>query len=148
MHLKIPSAKWQPFCLGLNVLRNIITYIPWVNMSAWLNPMEAIYILMTLTMWSSYHIQKKTWTICTILPCMFYDRLGICYSHDDIIKWKHFLYYWPSVRGINRSMVYSSHKGQWCTALMFLWSAPEQTVEQTIKMPVIWDAIVLIMTSV
>ena len=32
----------------------------------------------------------------------------------------------------------------WC----FLWSAPEQTVEQTIETPVIWDAIALIMTSV
>ena len=31
----------------------------------------------------------------------------------------------------------------WC----FLWSAPEQTVEQTIETPVIWDAIALIMTS-
>ena len=31
----------------------------------------------------------------------------------------------------------------WC----FLWSVPEQTVEQTIVAPVIWDAIVLIMTS-
>ena len=31
----------------------------------------------------------------------------------------------------------------WC----FLWSAPEQTVEQTIETPVIWDAMALIMTS-
>ena len=31
----------------------------------------------------------------------------------------------------------------WC----FLWSTPQQTVEQTIKMPVIWDAIALIMMS-
>ena len=30
----------------------------------------------------------------------------------------------------------------------FLWSAPEQTIEQTLDMPVIWDAIVLVMTSV
>ena len=29
----------------------------------------------------------------------------------------------------------------------FLWSVPEQTVEETIKTPVIWEAIVLIMTS-
>ena len=29
----------------------------------------------------------------------------------------------------------------------FLWSVPEQTVEQTIEAPVIWDAIALIMTS-
>ena len=119
MHLKISSAKWQPFCLSLNVLRNIITYIPWVNMSAWLNPMEAVSILMTPFMWSSYHIKKKTWTICTILSCMFYDRLGISFSHDDIIKWKHFPYNWPFVRGINWSPVNSSHKGQWRRALVF-----------------------------
>ena len=30
----------------------------------------------------------------------------------------------------------------WC----FLWSAPEQTAEQTIETPEIWDAITLIMT--
>ena len=29
----------------------------------------------------------------------------------------------------------------------FLWSAHEQTVEQTIKTPVIWDVIAFIMTS-
>ena len=31
----------------------------------------------------------------------------------------------------------------WC----FLWSASEPTVEQTMERPVIWDAMVLIMTS-
>ena len=31
--------------------------------------------------------------------------------------------------------------------LSFFLSAPEQTVEQTIETPVIWDAIALIMTS-
>ena len=31
----------------------------------------------------------------------------------------------------------------WC----FLWSVPEKTVEQTIEVPAIWDAIALIMTS-
>ena len=31
----------------------------------------------------------------------------------------------------------------WC----FLWSAPEQTTDQTIETPVIWDAVALIMTS-
>ena len=31
----------------------------------------------------------------------------------------------------------------WC----FLWSAPEQTIEQTIETPVIWDIIALIITS-
>ena len=35
------------------------------------------------------------------------------------IKRKHFLHYWPFVRGIHRSAVDSPHKGQWCGALMF-----------------------------
>ena len=39
--------------------------------------------------------------------------------HDDIIKWKHFLRYWPFVQGIHRSPVNSRHKGQWRGALMF-----------------------------
>ena len=40
-------------------------------------------------------------------------------SYDDVIKWKHFPRYWPSVRGIHRSPVNSPHKGQWRGALMF-----------------------------
>ena len=40
-------------------------------------------------------------------------------EHDDVIKWKHFPRYWPFVRGIHRSPVYSPHKGQWRGALMF-----------------------------
>ena len=39
--------------------------------------------------------------------------------HDDVIKWKRFPRYWPFVRGIHRSPVNSSHKGQWRGALMF-----------------------------
>ena len=39
--------------------------------------------------------------------------------HDDVIKWKHFLRYWPFARGIHRPPVNSSHKGQWRGALMF-----------------------------
>ena len=39
--------------------------------------------------------------------------------HDDVIKWKHFLCYWPFVRGIHRSPVNSPHKGQWRGALIF-----------------------------
>ena len=39
--------------------------------------------------------------------------------HDDVIKWKHFPRYWPFVRGIHRSAVNFSHKGQWRGTLMF-----------------------------
>ena len=40
-------------------------------------------------------------------------------SVHDVIEWKHFPRYWPFVRGIHRSPVNSSHKGQGCGALMF-----------------------------
>ena len=45
-------------------------------------------------------------------------------THDDVIKWKHFPRYWTFVRGIHRSPVNSSHKGQWRGALMFslIWA--------------------------
>ena len=39
--------------------------------------------------------------------------------HDDVNKWKLFLHYWTFVRGIHRSPVNSTHKGQWRGALMF-----------------------------
>ena len=39
--------------------------------------------------------------------------------HDDVIKWKHSMRYWPFVRGIHRSPLNSPHKGQWRGALMF-----------------------------
>ena len=37
----------------------------------------------------------------------------------DVIKWKHFPCYWSFVRGIHRSPVNSTHKGQWRGALVF-----------------------------
>ena len=40
-------------------------------------------------------------------------------KHDDVIKWKRFPRYWPSVRGIHRSPVNSPHKGQWRGAFFF-----------------------------
>ena len=41
------------------------------------------------------------------------------FTHDDVIKWKHFPLCWPFVRGIHRSPVNSPHKGQWRVTLMF-----------------------------
>ena len=46
--------------------------------------------------------------------------LGIeTWVQEDVIKWKHFVRYWPFVRGIHRSPVNSPHKGQWRGALIF-----------------------------
>ena len=41
------------------------------------------------------------------------------FNHDDVVKWKHFLRYWPFVRGIHRYPVNSARKGQWHEALIF-----------------------------
>ena len=40
-------------------------------------------------------------------------------TQDDVIKWKHFLRYWPFVQRIYRSPVNFPHKGPWRGALMF-----------------------------
>ena len=55
--------------------------------------------------------------------------------HDDVIKWKHFRVTrnWSFVRGIHRSPVVfltkASDAERWC----FLWSAPEERIEQKKK---------------
>ena len=40
-------------------------------------------------------------------------------THDDVIKWKSLLRYWPFVREIHQSLVNFPHKGQWRATLMF-----------------------------
>ena len=54
-------------------------------------------------------------TADALAPCV----ASISSHYDDVIKWKHFPRYWPSVRGNHRSQVNSPHKGQWRGALMF-----------------------------
>ena len=58
-------------------------------------------------------VQNQT---TTILPLSWGEFS--CKYHDDVIKWKYFPRYLPFVRGIYRSPVDSSHKGQWRWGLM------------------------------
>ena len=63
---------------------------------------------------------RVSWNILIILRWIL--QVGWIYMadmHDDVIKWKHFPRYWPFLRGIHRSPVNSTHKGQWRGALMF-----------------------------
>ena len=53
------------------------------------------------------------WSCC--LTSLYYHSV----YHDDVIKCKDFLRYWPFLRGIHRSPVNSPHKGQWRRTLMF-----------------------------
>ena len=81
MHLKMSSAKWRLFCLGLNVFYQSIEFIPWYDNFIRVHNMYFIEVGM------------------------------ICQSenskHDDVIKWKHFQCCWPLVQGIPRSAVNS-----------------------------------------
>ena len=59
---------------------------------------------------SAHNTAQPAWTLREIL-CV----------HDDVIKRKHFLRYWPFVRGIHRSPVNSPHKGQVTRSFYFFF---------------------------
>ena len=83
---------------------------------------------------SGNHTLHKTQEICFI-------------CHHDVIKWKHFRVTGPSWGETTVYQLIPLTKASDTELWWFLWSAPEQTFEQTIDRPVIWDAIALIMTS-
>ena len=68
--------------------------------------------------------------------------------HDDIIKWKHFLCYWPFVRRIHQLPVNSPHIGQWHGALLLFLSCAlsNEWCNNQDADGLILDAISLIMT--
>ena len=64
--------------------------------------------------------QRWDWiTTTAIVWILFIFDFPLHSPYDDVIKWKHFLRYWPFVRGSHRSPVNSPHKGQWHGVLMF-----------------------------
>ena len=73
-----------------------------------------------------------------------YHRSDLMTTKDDVIKWKHFPRYWPFVRGIHRSSVNSSHKGQSFDVLFAL--RLNKRLSKQLRL-VIWDAITPVRTS-
>ena len=61
----------------------------------------------------------QNWLYPGHAPLVFPTIILKTASHDDVIEWKHYPRYWPSVRGIHRSPVNSLHRGQWGGALVF-----------------------------
>ena len=57
------------------------------------------------------------------------------YPHDDVITWKHFPHIWAFGSSMD-----TLHKGPVIWSLTFLWCYYEQTIEQALRWPVIWDA--------
>ena len=74
--------------------------------SQWIKLIDKLTIRINL-----YYLYKQTKQFQLIAPKPF--------GHDDVIKWKHFLCYWPFVRGIHQSLVNSLQKGQCYGALKF-----------------------------
>ena len=96
-------------------------------------------------MWDTMCWSERQHTKNKKIKSTIYDYLK---QHErctniELSWWRHqmetFPCCWPFVRGIHLSPLDSSHKDQWRGC--FLWSAPEQTVEQTIEALVIWGAI-------
>ena len=80
------------------------------------------------SVWNLVKMKHNTawWSICQYKFCWSsegaHDDVIIAQSsrvNDRVIKWKHAPCYWPFVRGIHWSPVYSPHKGQWRGALIF-----------------------------
>ena len=67
---------------------------------------------------SEWHWGRYIMSIGAVKPSWMLWVNELHYSHDDVIRWKHFPRYWPFVRGIHRSPVNSPHNGQCRGALM------------------------------
>ena len=108
-----------------------------------------------VSIWWRHHVAgyfTGTWSdhATTLLPIkqsLSPKNDNINKMHDDVIKWKHFLRYWPVVLGIHRSAVSSPHKGQWRGALIFSLICAWINDSVNNREAVTWNAIAPIMTS-
>ena len=66
--------------------------------------------------------------------------------HDDVIKWKHWRVTGPLWGECTVNRWIPLTKASDSEMCIFLWSAPKETVEQTIESLMIRDAIMLIIT--
>ena len=141
------------FLFGFRLLGNVLSAI-WRHRNRW-----TLTQIMTCSLTASTHYLNQCWLIISQVPWHSSDgiivarsnqqsKIGTCFlksqganllrchewasnegGHDDVIKWKHFLRYWPFVRGIHRLPVNYPHKGQWRETLMFSLICAETTVE-------------------
>ena len=91
------------------------------------------------------NISRMTRIVTACLVIDSYTNSGMI--SQDVIKWNICRVTGP-LRGESNGhrwipLTKASGAELWC----FLWSAPDETVEQTFETPVIWDAIAFIMAS-
>ena len=83
--------------------------------------------------WGLYsHLGTNKLTLLSLLTHVCIRECGNHWLHDDVIKWKHFPRYWPFVRGIHRSLIWSFFdlrpnkwlSKQWCGWWFVTLSSP------------------------
>ena len=108
------------------------------------------------------HDQHSVWRSCLAAPRINRPEIGRSFAISThgggdkmatnlkarIARWHHVetftaLY----MMEIHRSLVIFLTNDQWRMLWYFLWCQPKRTIKQTIELSVIWDAMVLIVTS-
>ena len=92
----------------------------------------------------SFSLMTSSYIMFSILVAVTVAILALV-GHDAIIKWKHFFVLLALCE--ENPSVTSGFPSQRTRSFDVFFDLPDQTVEQTIGAPVIWDAIALIMTS-
>ena len=115
-------AWWHAPAFGTHEITWRRAYVAWLSPLLWKNwyncPLNSTLSCSLLKCeWNTFI--WETDILVDVLLSIFSGNVLYPYCYDDIIKWKHFPRYWPFVRGIQRSPVNSTHKGQWRGALMF-----------------------------
>ena len=136
------EQNWKSFFKYLSI--NLSPGPPWsaeqpeVSMfmvcCGYFNPRYEYIMVMKPSLMSRTAI--NTWLAIMVLACRMTQ-------HGDAREWKTFSHYWPFVRGSHQSLVDSHHKGS-VMQRYFLIYIPEQTVEQTAELLVIWAVMMLL----
>ena len=146
MRLKMPSGKWRPYCLGLNVLTADFIHIT-----------LDYYMGSRKTPGLSYDgpsgSRIMTQNMCKYIPAendgiitLKESAKNMCLSHDDVIQRKqNFRITGPLLGESTGHRWIPFTKASDVELWWFLWC--EQKFEQTVQMTVIWNAIALIVTS-
>ena len=114
IHVLVPNSKLSSFPMSLQTIH---TWWLW----KWMWKSLQVLIIFQPKFWQLIGAAPLVGVLFNLIYLSFeeYAHPEMLDFHEDVIKWKHFLRYWPFVRGIHRSSVNSPHKGQWSGASMF-----------------------------
>ena len=133
----------HPSTADYHILSNMIAMVIYVEILniCQKNPLRRRCIFSnTSTVWCTLHKHPVK-----NIAMHVYNQLIMMLFHDDVIKLKHFPCYWPVWRESTGPGWIPIIKASHVELLWFLRCAPEQTVEQTMEAPVIWELLLCCM---